>query len=116
MARHYRLVLMALAVLLGAMSLAIAFGSTSTVFYGPEPGLYHFMGRDVSAIVPTGAAILAATLVAGAIYRRGSVRSWLGIGGIGVFVVFFLFAGGFGFTGWKEPTQAPGSLQAEPGR
>ena len=116
MARHYRLVLMALAVLLGAMSLAIAFGSTSTVFYGPEPGLYHFMGRDVSAIVPTGAAILAATLVAGAIYRRGSVRSWVGHRGDRCVRRLLPVRWRFGFTGWKEPTQAPGSLQAEPGR
>lgn len=113
--RHYRIVLVALAALLGAVSVAIAFGSTVVAFYGPEPGIYEFMGRTVSAIVPTTAMILAAALLAGAMYRRGSVRSWVGIAGIGVLVVVFLFAGGFGLTGWKAPTQPPGSLQAEPG-
>ena len=116
MARHYCLVLMALAVLLGRDVVGDRVRLDVHGLLRPRAWPLSLPGRDVSAIVPTGAAILAATLVAGAIYRRGSVRSWLGIGGIGVFVVFFLFAGGFGFTGWKEPTQAPGSLQAEPGR
>jgi hypothetical protein len=116
MARHYRLVLMALAVLLGAMSLAIAFGSTSTVFYGPEPGLYHFRAATSRRSCRPGPRSwprrsLREPSTGAVLSDRG-----LGIGEIGVFVVFFLFAGGFGFTGWKEPTQAPGSLQAEPGR
>jgi hypothetical protein len=113
LARHHRLALVGVALLVGAMSLVIVFGSTFTTFYGPEPGYFHVMGRNISAWVPTGGWILAAILLVAAVYRRGSVRSWLGVAGIFVFVAFFLLAGGFGLTGWKTPTQPPGSLQAE---
>ncbi len=113
LARHHRLALIAVALLLGVMSLVIVFGSTFMTFYGPEPGFYHFMGRNVSAWVPTSSWILAAIVLAVAVYRRSSVRSWLGVAGIAVFVSLFLVAGGFGLSGWKTPTQPPGSLQME---
>jgi hypothetical protein len=112
LARHDRLLLATLALLVSGLSLAIWTSSSVLTFNGAGPGTYRWSGLDLSAWVPAVGWVLGFILLAAALARRGSVRIWAGI--LVLFVAFsigFAYWGVWSFYGPLTPTNCCPTLQ-----